>query len=110
MREQPPRELLHPGRRRLAVVLPVEDAAGWLTPARLAAENARHDRILAGLVVLLGFLLASFPVSNADAWLHLRSYARWLRKWGFDPGRHIVPRPHFLKAQVETDRLPRRAA
>lgn len=32
---------------------------------------------------------------SRDAWLHLQSYGRWLWKWGFDPGRHIVPPPHF---------------
>jgi GT2 family glycosyltransferase len=43
-----------------------------------------------------------------DAWLHLQSYWRWLRKWGFDPKHHTVPRPHF-KVRAEFA-APRRAA
>jgi N-acetylglucosaminyl-diphospho-decaprenol L-rhamnosyltransferase len=33
---------------------------------------------------------ASQNLLSRDAWLHLRSYTRFLRKWGFDPGRHIL--------------------
>src|SRR5262245_44972849 len=40
------------------------EAADHLTPERLAGENRRHDRVLAALLFLLGFLLASFPVMN----------------------------------------------
>jgi tetratricopeptide (TPR) repeat protein len=45
-----------------------------LTAERLARENRRHDRVLAGLLFVLGFLLASFPISdpNSDIWMHLR--------------------------------------
>lgn len=48
---------------------------------------------------------------SRDAWLHLRSYWRWLRKWGLDPHRHVVPRPHFLPDfKKEHTAAPRRAA
>ena len=47
--------------------------APTLTLAQLDAANRQHDRILAGLVVLLGFLLASFPVSHADIYTHLHT-------------------------------------
>ena len=26
---------------------------------------------------------------SKDAWLHMKSYVAWLRKWGFDPGRKV---------------------
>jgi hypothetical protein len=55
----------------VSVPLP-ESHAERLTPERLQRENTRHDRILAGLFVLLAFLLASFPVTNADVWMHLK--------------------------------------
>ncbi len=32
---------------------------------------------------------ASKRLFSKDAWLHLRSYVAWLRKWGFDPARTI---------------------
>ncbi len=43
-----------------------------LTPERLRRENFRNDRILAGLALILTFLLASYPVGNSDALMHLR--------------------------------------
>jgi hypothetical protein len=51
---------------------PDAESAAPLTPERLARENRRHDVVLTGLVVLFGFLLASFPITNADIWMHLR--------------------------------------
>lgn len=44
-----------------------------LSPEFLAAENRRHDRVLAALVVLVAFILASFPVVNSDVWMRLRT-------------------------------------
>lgn len=35
---------------------------------------------------------------SADGLQHLRSYARWLRKWGFDPARQIVPQENIRRA------------
>jgi GT2 family glycosyltransferase len=31
---------------------------------------------------------ASRKLLSRDGWLHLQSYWKWLRKWGFDPARH----------------------
>jgi hypothetical protein len=48
---------------------------------------------------------------SRDAWQHLRSYWRWLRKWGLNPERHIVPAPHFrLRPTAISAAQPRRAA
>jgi N-acetylglucosaminyl-diphospho-decaprenol L-rhamnosyltransferase len=48
---------------------------------------------------------------SRDAWLHLQSYGRWLWKWGLDPHRHIVPRPHFdLRPETQSVESKRRAA
>jgi hypothetical protein len=44
-----------------------------LTPEILQAENTRHDRILAGLVLLFAFLLGCYPAQNADVYLSLRT-------------------------------------
>lgn len=41
---------------------------------------------------------ASRRLLSRDAWLHLQSYARFLRKWGFDPARHILPTPQTRRA------------
>jgi tetratricopeptide (TPR) repeat protein len=49
------------------------EADARLTPARLARENARHDRILTALLVVFVALLTSFPVINADTWMYLRT-------------------------------------
>ncbi len=58
-----------------------------LTPQRLARENLKHDAILAGLALVLTFLLASYPVSNSDALLHLR-IGELIAQWDeFDFGR-----------------------
>lgn len=44
-----------------------------LTLEQLDRENRQHDWILASLMVFLAFLLASFPVLNADIWIQLRT-------------------------------------
>lgn len=36
---------------------------------------------------------SSANLFSLDALRHARSYARWLAKWGFDPGRHVPQRP-----------------
>lgn len=42
---------------------------------------------------------ASTRLLSWDAWVHLRSYVRWLRKWGFDPqGRVVQDRTRKSKA------------
>jgi hypothetical protein len=42
------------------------------SPSTVAEKGAaRWDRLRAGLVVVLGFFLASFPAVNSDAWRHL---------------------------------------
>src|SRR5437868_3579501 len=40
-----------------------------LTPERLATEIRRLDLVLAGVVLLLAFFLASFPATNSDLWM-----------------------------------------
>lgn len=47
---------------------------------------------------------------SQDAWLHLRSYGRWLRKWGFHPERHVVPPPHIDIRPAEQPAERRRRA
>jgi tetratricopeptide (TPR) repeat protein len=58
------------------------------TPERLAVEIGRLDAVLAGLVLILGFFLASFAVRNPDFWQHLSSgrlYAHGNFNFGVDP-------------------------
>lgn len=61
---------------------------------------------------------ASTKVFSRDGWQHIRSYFRWLRKWGFNPRHHIAhavaglkltPRPaaiHRVDAAHECAALP----
>ncbi len=44
-----------------------------LTPEMLIEENRRNDRLLVGVLVLLAFLLASFPIAHSDMWMSLRT-------------------------------------
>lgn len=44
-----------------------------LTPTLLIEENRRNDRLLLGILLLLSFLLASFPIANSDMWMSLRT-------------------------------------
>lgn len=62
---------------------------------------------------------ASQRLFTHDAWLHLKSYWRWLRKWGLDPQQHIararavvpaLPAQPQPAAQVDEQVKPRRAA
>jgi hypothetical protein len=58
------------------------------TPEQLATEIARLDWGLAAMVLILGFLLASFAVRNSDFWEHLatgRLYAHGQFNFGIDP-------------------------
>lgn len=54
---------------------PAPEAAGEprLTPADLKRENQQTDRLLSFLVVLLAFLLASFPIVDSRFWQSLRT-------------------------------------
>ncbi len=70
-----------------------------LTPQRLAEENARTDRILAGLTVLLAFLLASFPVFQFDVFRSLstgRSIVQGEFRFGSDPFTYTQHPPQGL--------------
>ncbi len=70
-----------------------------LTQERLAEENARTDRILAGLTVLLAFLLASFPVFQFDAFRFLstgRSIVQGEFRFGADPFTYTQHPPQGL--------------
>ena len=65
-----------------------------LTLAELEATNRQHDWILAGLTVLLAFLLASFPVLNSDIWLQLRTGQMITSGefgFGVDPYTYVAP-------------------
>src|SRR5207244_12837872 len=64
---------------------PVEEP---ITPEELAVEIRRLDLVLSGLVLILGFLLASFALRNSDFFMHLaqgRLYAHGQFKFGTDP-------------------------
>jgi tetratricopeptide (TPR) repeat protein len=55
---------------------------------RLTSEIARLDRVLAMLVPVLAFVLASFVIHNSDYWLHLatgRALAEGTYTFGVDP-------------------------
>jgi hypothetical protein len=68
---------------------PPPAAPDWRTPVeQLAAEVARLDRFLVVVVLVLAFLLASFPVRNSDFWMHLavgRLIAQGQYTFGVDP-------------------------
>lgn len=54
---------------------------------------------------------ASRRLVSHDAWLHLRSYLRWVRKWGLTPRKHVIPPPHFgPQVELRGNQSPRRAA
>ncbi|MBI5758267.1 MAG: glycosyltransferase [Planctomycetales bacterium] len=43
---------------------------------------------------------ASTRLFSRDGWQHIRSYSRWLSKWGFNPRRHIAR----ARSTVDTER------
>jgi tetratricopeptide (TPR) repeat protein len=58
----------------------------------------RLDAALAVLVLLLAFLLASFPPGNSDVWLHLaagRLLAEGRYRFGIDPFAHTTGRSYW---------------
>src|SRR5947209_5401243 len=60
----------------------------WFTPERMAAQGAVLDRLMAGMCVVLAFLLGSFAARNTDFWLHLatgRHLASSGYQFGVDP-------------------------
>jgi hypothetical protein len=59
-----------------------------LSPARLAVEIGKLDRVIAALLLLLAFFLGSFAVQNSDFWMHLatgRLLAQGDYHFGEDP-------------------------
>jgi hypothetical protein len=81
---------------------------GPLTPERYQAENRHHDGFLAGLVVLVAFLLASFPIVDPTFWLHLRTgqlIAAGQFSFGSDPFSYLSPDRYWIPAGWLSDFL-----
>lgn len=46
---------------------------------------------------------ASRKLLSRDGWLHMQSYWKWLRKWGFDPARHLAAGNRTAAAMARTN-------
>jgi hypothetical protein len=82
------------------------------TPAAAARPPAAGapvlDGLLAGVALVLAFLLASFPAGNSDLWQHLaagRLVADWKFPFGTDPFSSLTPAPPWVNHAWLTDLL-----
>jgi hypothetical protein len=106
-----PIEAVPPEAGATAVTAPPEPtgpARQPLTPERLAAEVAGLDRVIAAVVLVLVFLLASFLARNSDLWMHLASgrlMAQGEYVFGHDPFAYTTEGQRWVNHSWLFDRL-----